>query len=256
MTLPPMLLGHVGAPDLASIGGDGPDVDLEQHLAIALEHPGAALADPVDDRGLVAHGIFVVGIGTKVFELHTCGVHRDGAPLFLHGSPKAGEVLSLRRGLAAQVESLVVIAASPTPAYSLLLLLAPALAMASPPGALLLPDSVQRPSGTGEASLGAYYANIDADGFRLGPAGALLTLEAGTSNVCAAGASALGAPQGAIDDWAMLTTVWGRCSPIQLEDNMLNVGGFLFGGVAWDFAGNFTGVSMACLLYTSPSPRD
>ena len=133
------------------------------------------------------------------------------------------------------------------PAYSLLLLLAPALAMASPPGALLLPDSVQRPSGTGEASLGAYYANIDADGFRLGPAGALLTLEAGTSNVCAAGASALGAPQGAIDDWAMLTTVWGRCSPIQLEDNMLNVGGFLFGGVAWDFAGNFTGVSMAGL---------
>ncbi|TNE92283.1 MAG: hypothetical protein EP330_02145 [Deltaproteobacteria bacterium] len=127
----------------------------------------------------------------------------------------------------------------------ILSLLFAAPAEAAAPASFVLPSAVYRPSGRGEGWVGGYYMpTLDADGFGLGPAGPAFGVDAGTSDVCAAGMMAMGAPQGAIDDWTWLGTAYGRCSPVQLEDNVFNLGGYVFAGFAGDVTGNWTGAGI------------
>ncbi|MCO4743672.1 MAG: hypothetical protein KC912_02715 [Proteobacteria bacterium] len=125
------------------------------------------------------------------------------------------------------------------------LLFAPAQAAA--PGSHILPDAVYRPAGRGEAWVGGYYGPFVADSFDLGPAGVAIGVDTGTSEVCTAGLTGAGAPQGSIKQWDWMLSGYGRCSPIQLEDNVFNLGGYLFAGAAGygnmegDINGDWTG---------------
>jgi hypothetical protein len=121
---------------------------------------------------------------------------------------------------------------------------APAYA-AYPPGPVVLPGAAPRIAGEGRAWVGgAYLPGVSVDGFSLGPGAITVGFDSATSSACSAGATLLGSPQSAIDDWNLAASGFGRCNLVQLDSEALNVGAFVFSGLVGEVTGLWGGAGI------------